>query len=103
MRSFGIICILAILCGCRSTDPVAVIKSRNSNVPDLIVAVENLPANADSPKFWSKIANDESRSDNQRRLAALQLVARHFRSGMTLSEFSKILDKKLQCNAEVFF
>lgn len=92
MKHFWLIGIFALLCACKSTDPLAVIKSRKSNVPDMIAAVENLPEAAESPNFWSRIANDQSRGDKQRRLAALQLLARHFRSGMTVSEFSKILN-----------
>ena len=72
--------------------PYSKIVQKDISIDGLISAIESLENVAESPEFWSNIANNIDYSPAHRRICIFQLCRRHLRSGMNLSEFVTALD-----------
>ena len=69
-----------------------VIQSRDASDEAVQKALRALPVRVlESPQFWSRIANDSTYSDEQRRLSILQLFKRHIKPGTKLSQVYSVL------------
>jgi hypothetical protein len=92
--------VLAVGCSsCRSASPsrnvLSVIGNSSTTTSQLTQALEmlrNLKMTNEPPRFWSAIANNPEYRTDHRRRAVLQLLARHFHSGMTCSDIARLLD-----------
>ena len=78
-----------------SAGVLSTIADPHTSRDQLIQAVEMLrhsKTTNEPPSFWSAIANSPNYSCEHRQLAALQLLARHFHSGMTFGEIGTQLN-----------
>ena len=74
-------------------DPLHVIADEHSGEDQRRDAMLSLGPAAESPDFWSRIANDASFSRLHRRRSIFQLFLRHVRPGQTLAAVADILRK----------
>ena len=75
------------------TEPFSTIAKRGIARAELVEAIAELRMPpSESPRYWSRIANDSGYSSFHRRSAVLQLVKRHVRIGMRLSELARLLN-----------
>jgi len=78
-----------------SRNPWKAISDSHSTTNELIQALRTVKAmkiTNEPSKYWSAIANNPRYSVDHRRRAALQLVARHFRRGMTVQQLGSLFD-----------
>jgi hypothetical protein len=105
LLSFLIAVFIIPLTGCRnhasnaadlnSPDPWRVIADAHATTNSVIhalQAIQSLKTTNEPPAFWSAIANDPGFSADHRRRAVLQLLARHFKPGMTVQEIGNLLN-----------
>jgi hypothetical protein len=93
---------LVTIIGCSSNQSVsssktalAIIANPHVATNELIQALKVLrdsKVTNEPPQFWTAIANSPKYSCDHRQRAALQLLARHFRRGMTFGDIGRLLD-----------
>ena len=108
------LCVCLLAMGCRSQPPrashtykpgpLSIIAAKGTSPTELDAAVANLTMPPkESPKYWSEIANDSSYPVFHRRRAVFQLLSRHLRTGMSVSELAKLLDHPTWLRASHIF
>jgi hypothetical protein len=70
-----------------------IIADRRSAPSDLQQAILRLGPVSESPKFWSRIANDASYSANQRQACIMALLQRHGHSAAELRDLAALLNQ----------
>jgi hypothetical protein len=77
-----------------ATEPFSTIAKRGVAATKLDQAIAKLPLSpSESPKFWSRIANDSTYSRYHRRRAVFQLFRRHIHAGMRLNDLAHLLNR----------
>lgn len=61
----------------------------------LISCVSDSPIVVESPSFWTAIANNPNTETNIRRKCVRELIKRHAVVGMSLTDFTRLLDKPI--------
>lgn len=90
------IVLIATCLGCAEKEdpntPLSTIANEKVRYKDLVKVVQKLGPATESPKFWSDIANSTEYAKLHRRIAVIELIKRHTKSGMKLSHLVQILD-----------
>jgi hypothetical protein len=95
--------LIAMYLGCQekevmTEDPnnlLLTIADKKVRYKKLVKAVQQLGPVKESPKFWSDIANSMEYTKLHRRVAIVELMRRHVRPGMKLSQLAQVLDNPI--------
>ena len=92
MNKFLLLLALFLL-GCVANDSKSAIKNSGANKSILISETKKLKPGTESAKFWTTIANDPKYTADHRSFAVLQLILRHFRAEMSLSDLRRLFNE----------
>src|SRR4051794_12990749 len=70
---------------------LSTMKDPAADMNTIVEAIHQLPPGADIPALWQTVASDSAYPSERRALAAVYLLARHARPGMTLGELVDLL------------